>query len=145
MQRTANKILDCARCWINKEVSVISSQGAHSPNKAGTGRGRGVRQKCVNSMVFGINVISMILGCCSCPHSLRSPMVEVQFPVADWAYLSRKDSNNFRALLSLRRSKRMGADVCPLPTEGWRIFISLLGGVSCVSWLDSRLTLCLKG
>lgn len=138
MQRTASKVLDCARCWINKEVSVISSQGAHSPNKAGVGRGRGIRPKCVN-VIFGINIISTVLGFCNCPHSLRSPVVEVQFPVTTyWAYLSRKDSNNFRALLSLQRSKMMGTDVCPLPIDGWRIFISLLGGVSCVFWLDSR-------
>lgn len=45
MQGTANRVLDCARCWINKEVSIISSQGAPSPNKAGVGWGRGVRLK----------------------------------------------------------------------------------------------------
>lgn len=43
MQKTASKVLDCVRCWINTEVSVISSQGA--PNKAGVGWGRGVGQK----------------------------------------------------------------------------------------------------
>lgn len=139
MQRTGNEVLGCARCWIKKEVSIISSQGAYSPNKAGLGRGRGIRQKCVNNVIFGTNVISTVLGFCNCPHRLRSPVVEVQFPVTTyWAYLSRKDSNNFGARLSLQRSKMMGTDVCPLPIDGWRIFINLKGGVSCVSWLDSR-------
>lgn len=45
MQRTATKVLVCARCWVNKDVSIISSQGAHSPKKAGVGWGRGMRQK----------------------------------------------------------------------------------------------------
>lgn len=59
--------------------------------------------------------------------------MEVQFPVTTyWVYLSRKDSNNIRALLSLQRSRMMGTDVCPLPIDGWRLFISLLGGVRCV-------------
>lgn len=119
---------------------MISSQGAYSPNKAGLGWGRGIRQKCVNNVIFGINVISTVLGFCNCPHSLRSPVVEVQFPVTTyWAYLPRKDSNNFGALLSLRRSKMVGTEVRPLPIDGWRIFINLIDGVSCVSWLDSRL------
>lgn len=140
MERTTSKVLDCAESWLNKEVSIISSQGAPSPNKAGVGRGKGIRQMCVNNMIFGINVISTVLGFCNCSQSLRSPVVEVQFPVTTHgAYLSRKDSSNFRVLLSLQRYKVMGTDVCPLPIDGWRVFVSLLGGVSCVSWLDSRL------
>lgn len=45
MQRIVIEVLVCARSWVNKEVSIISSQGAHSPNKAGVGWGRGMRQK----------------------------------------------------------------------------------------------------
>lgn len=92
----------------------------------------------MNDVIFGINVISTDLGFCDCPHSLRSPLVEV----VSCHYLlgvPLQEGLFFRVLLSLKRSEMMGTDISPLPTDGWRIFISLLGGVSCVSWLDSRL------